>query len=36
MEVRAEQDLSAYEPWMTGTFVCSAVFWAYDAVGLRA
>jgi len=27
--------LSAYEPWMTGTFVYSAVFWAHDAVGLR-
>jgi putative acetyltransferase len=28
--------LSAYEPWMTGTFVYSATFWAHDAVGLRA
>jgi putative acetyltransferase len=27
--------LSAYEPWMTGTFVYSAVFWEHDAVGLR-
>ena len=27
--------LSAYRPWMTGTFVYSAVFWAHDAVGLR-
>jgi putative acetyltransferase len=27
--------LSAYEPWMTGTFVYSAAFWAHDAVGLR-
>jgi putative acetyltransferase len=28
--------LSAYEPWMTGTFVYSAVFWEHDSVGLRA
>lgn len=28
--------LSAYEPWMTGTFVYSETFWALDAVGLRA
>jgi putative acetyltransferase len=27
--------LSAYEPWMTGTFVYSETFWALDAVGLR-
>jgi putative acetyltransferase len=27
--------LSAYEPWMTGTFVYSDVFWALDCVGLR-
>jgi putative acetyltransferase len=27
--------LSAYEPWMTGTFVYSEAFWALDAVGLR-
>lgn len=27
--------LSAYEPWMTGTFVYSEVFWAFDCVGLR-
>jgi putative acetyltransferase len=27
--------LSAYEPWMTGTFVYSAAFWEHDAVGLR-
>ena len=28
--------LSAYEPWMTGTFVYSETFWTYDCVGLRA
>ncbi|MFC4033230.1 GNAT family N-acetyltransferase [Streptomyces polygonati] len=27
--------LSAHEPWMTGTFVYSEVFWALDCVGLR-
>lgn len=27
--------LSAYEPWMTGTLVYSAIFWALDVVGLR-
>lgn len=27
--------LSAYEEWMTGTFVYSDVFWARDCVGLR-
>jgi putative acetyltransferase len=27
--------LSAYEPWMTGTFVYSDTFWAFDCVGLR-
>jgi putative acetyltransferase len=27
--------LSAYEEWMTGTFVYSDVFWAHDCVGLR-
>lgn len=27
--------LSAYEPWMTGTFVYSETFWANDCVGLR-
>ncbi|GIE36759.1 hypothetical protein Ait01nite_098040 [Actinoplanes italicus] len=27
--------LSAYEPWMTGTFVYSNTFWDYDCVGLR-
>jgi putative acetyltransferase len=27
--------LSAYEPWMTGTFVYSATFWEHDCVGLR-
>jgi putative acetyltransferase len=27
--------LSAYEPWMTGTFVYSSTFWDYDCVGLR-
>jgi putative acetyltransferase len=27
--------LSAYEPWMTGTFVYSDTFWRYDCVGLR-
>jgi putative acetyltransferase len=27
--------LSAYEPWMTGTFVYSEAFWAHDCVGLR-
>ncbi|MFE5393074.1 GNAT family N-acetyltransferase [Streptomyces sp. NPDC056568] len=26
--------LSAYGPWMTGTFVCSEIFWAFDCVGL--
>lgn len=29
------QPLSAYEPWMTGTFVYSATFWNHDCVGLR-
>jgi putative acetyltransferase len=28
--------LSAHEPWMTGTFVYSEAFWAFDCVGLRA
>jgi len=28
--------LSAYEPWMTGTFVYSDTFWRHDCVGLRA
>lgn len=28
--------LSAYEEWMTGTFVYSEVFWARDCVGLRS
>ncbi|MFF8096333.1 GNAT family N-acetyltransferase [Streptomyces sp. NPDC016675] len=28
--------LSAYEPWMTGTFVYSDIFWAFDCVGLRS
>ncbi|MFE0462142.1 GNAT family N-acetyltransferase [Kitasatospora sp. NPDC058965] len=27
--------LSAYEPWMTGTFVYADAFWAHDCVGLR-
>ena len=27
--------LSAYQPWMTGTFVYSETFWAQDCVGLR-
>ncbi|MEU8316689.1 N-acetyltransferase [Micromonospora sp. NPDC049033] len=27
--------LSAYEPWMTGTFVYSSTFWRYDCVGVR-
>lgn len=27
--------LSSYEDWMTGTFVYSDVFWAFDCVGLR-
>ncbi|GIJ27549.1 GCN5 family N-acetyltransferase [Micromonospora qiuiae] len=27
--------LSGYEPWMTGTLVYSATFWAQDCVGLR-
>jgi putative acetyltransferase len=27
--------LSAYQPWMTGTFVYSDVFWANDCVGRR-
>jgi putative acetyltransferase len=27
--------LSAYEPWMTGTFVYPNTFWEYDCVGLR-
>ncbi|MEV6597822.1 N-acetyltransferase [Actinoplanes sp. NPDC051346] len=27
--------LSAYEPWMTGTFVYSDTFWQHDCVGLR-
>ncbi len=27
--------LSAYQPWMTGTFVYSETFWALDCVGLR-
>jgi putative acetyltransferase len=27
--------LSAYEPWMSGTFVYSSAFWRYDCVGLR-
>ena len=27
--------LSAYEPWMTGSFVYSETFWAHDCVGLR-
>ncbi|WP_436840569.1 hypothetical protein [Streptomyces griseoloalbus] len=26
---------SAHEPWMTGTFVYSEPFWAFDCVGLR-
>lgn len=27
--------LSAYEPWMTGTLVCSEPFWDHDCVGRR-
>jgi putative acetyltransferase len=27
--------LSAHEPWMTGTFIYSEIFWAHDCVGLR-
>ncbi|MFF9909149.1 GNAT family N-acetyltransferase [Streptomyces sp. NPDC013457] len=27
--------LSSHEPWMTGTFVYSEAFWAFDCVGLR-
>lgn len=27
--------LSAYEPWMTGTFVYADTFWDHDCVGLR-
>ncbi|AEV86807.1 putative acetyltransferase [Actinoplanes sp. SE50] len=27
--------LSAYEPWMVGTFVYSNIFWEHDCVGLR-
>lgn len=27
--------LDGYEDWMTGTFVYDAVFWRFDAVGLR-
>jgi putative acetyltransferase len=27
--------LSAYEPWMTGSFVYAETFWAFDCVGLR-
>jgi putative acetyltransferase len=27
--------LSAYEPWMTGTFVYASTFWEYDCVGRR-
>ena len=27
--------LSAYEPWMTGTFVYRNTFWDHDCVGLR-
>jgi putative acetyltransferase len=27
--------LSAYEPWMTGTFVYSPTFWEHDCVGRR-
>jgi len=27
--------LSAYEPWMTGTFVYAETFWKHDCVGLR-
>jgi putative acetyltransferase len=27
--------LSAYEPWMTGTFVYPNTFWDHDCVGLR-
>ncbi|MFJ8579571.1 GNAT family N-acetyltransferase [Micromonospora sp. NPDC093277] len=28
-------ELSAYEPWMTGTFVYSETFWRHDCVGGR-
>jgi putative acetyltransferase len=28
--------LSAYEPWMTGTFVYPNTFWEHDCVGVRA
>ena len=28
-------ELSAYEPWMTGTFVYPNTFWELDCVGLR-
>jgi putative acetyltransferase len=27
--------LSAYEPWMTGSFVYAETFWALDCVGIR-
>lgn len=27
--------LSAYEPWMTGSFIYSETFWSLDCVGLR-
>ena len=27
--------LTAYQPWMTGTFVYAETFWAQDCVGLR-
>jgi putative acetyltransferase len=27
--------LSAYQDWMTGTFIYSDTFWAFDCVGLR-
>ena len=27
--------LSAYEPWMTGTFVYAKTFWKHDCVGMR-
>ncbi|MFJ8298141.1 GNAT family N-acetyltransferase [Streptomyces sp. NPDC094447] len=27
--------LAAHEPWMTGTFIYSEPFWAFDCVGLR-
>ncbi|MDH6705846.1 hypothetical protein P3T27_002568 [Kitasatospora sp. MAA19] len=33
--MRQVAKLSSYEPWMTGTFVCSEAFWANDRVGLR-